>query len=378
MQEKKLKVLLATGVYPPDIGGPATYVKILEKELPKHGVDVKIVTYGDGSDNKNVTYISRKQNIILRYLRSFIIVWRLAKDCDVLYSFDLISIGLSCALVKILKPKLKFIVRLGGDRQWENAVEKGGYKNTLRQYYIDKNFSLKEKMFYALSDFVLSLADKVIFNAEILKDIYVNQRRLNKEKTQVIKNILPSININNYIKKERSYNVVLFIGRIIKVRNIKRLIEAFEIIKKENSRCVLEIVGDGPEKNNIIEYVNDRKLNNKIIIKDGVNREDVLNKIFNSDVVVLPSITEINANTVIEALMLGVNVVITKESEPFFINFSDQKIKYINPLEVNDIASHIIKSILENKTDKRLNEIEKIACAKEKIVYEHLQIFRKK
>ena len=34
--------MLATGIYPPEIGGPATYAALLEKELPKCGVGVTV------------------------------------------------------------------------------------------------------------------------------------------------------------------------------------------------------------------------------------------------------------------------------------------------------------------------------------------------
>src|SRR3989344_1308256 len=40
-------ILIATGIFPPDIGGPATYTKILSEELPKLGWEVKVVTYSD-------------------------------------------------------------------------------------------------------------------------------------------------------------------------------------------------------------------------------------------------------------------------------------------------------------------------------------------
>ena len=40
-----MKILIATPLYPPDIGGPATYAKILEDELPKQGVTVSVVSF---------------------------------------------------------------------------------------------------------------------------------------------------------------------------------------------------------------------------------------------------------------------------------------------------------------------------------------------
>ncbi|MCD4761942.1 GtrA family protein, partial [bacterium] len=54
-QETKNNILIAAGIYPPDIGGPATFVKILFSELPEHGFRSKVITYSDRSyEDKNI------------------------------------------------------------------------------------------------------------------------------------------------------------------------------------------------------------------------------------------------------------------------------------------------------------------------------------
>ena len=76
-------VVFATGIYPPDIGGPATYVARLSEALAKDGWPVRIVTYSDeirGSvpdqapsgardlvSESHITRVSRRQTIMRRY-----------------------------------------------------------------------------------------------------------------------------------------------------------------------------------------------------------------------------------------------------------------------------------------------------------------------
>ena len=43
----RMRLVLATPLYPPDPGGPATYAKVLEEELPKRGWQVDLVKFGD-------------------------------------------------------------------------------------------------------------------------------------------------------------------------------------------------------------------------------------------------------------------------------------------------------------------------------------------
>jgi glycosyltransferase involved in cell wall biosynthesis len=45
-----VRVVFATGIFPPDIGGPATYVSELASELTARGHGVEVVTYGEGND----------------------------------------------------------------------------------------------------------------------------------------------------------------------------------------------------------------------------------------------------------------------------------------------------------------------------------------
>ncbi|MFQ5540964.1 MAG: hypothetical protein ACE5F4_01825, partial [Candidatus Paceibacteria bacterium] len=42
-----MRVLIATGVFPPESGGPATYSKTLLDELPAHGFEVDVLPFRD-------------------------------------------------------------------------------------------------------------------------------------------------------------------------------------------------------------------------------------------------------------------------------------------------------------------------------------------
>ena len=42
-----MKILIATGIYPPDIGGPAQYAFNLEQEWKKLGHEVRVIKFSD-------------------------------------------------------------------------------------------------------------------------------------------------------------------------------------------------------------------------------------------------------------------------------------------------------------------------------------------
>ena len=43
---KKTRILVATGIYPPDIGGPAKYAKKIADEFALRGISVRVISYG--------------------------------------------------------------------------------------------------------------------------------------------------------------------------------------------------------------------------------------------------------------------------------------------------------------------------------------------
>ncbi len=42
-----MRLVIATPLYPPEPGGPATYAKLLEEGLPSRGIEVTLVKFSD-------------------------------------------------------------------------------------------------------------------------------------------------------------------------------------------------------------------------------------------------------------------------------------------------------------------------------------------
>lgn len=369
------KILIATGIYPPEIGGSATYIKNFCDIFLKKGFEICVITYSDKENyeqDKNLQYkLIRviRSNKIFNYIKYFIEIVKNIKQYDFIYSTDIVSVGILCAISKIIFRK-KLILRLGGDFQWERALERG-YDKSLREYYKERQFTTKEKILYIMSNFVLKKADVIIFNSEFLNYIYNDSRNFMKhKKIVIIKNIL--FNDKN-LKSETHNKNILFAGRISKVKNLDKLIIAFSNLKMDNIK--LKIVGDGPEFNNIKEKVS--KLSN-IELMHGLSYKELENEILESDVVVNISLTDINPNIISESLYLGKKVIVTNESEFFFTNSHHENIYYVNPLDVFNIEESLKSAIENNNSNINCEEILKnVSCTKEELINKHVLIFQK-
>ena len=109
-----MKIVLATGIYPPDIGGPATYVRALADQLNRLGHQVIVITYGK-VDTKTTTIwqdgawqvvsVPWKGKPILRWFLFARALKKFAADADIVEAFSSVSVGVPIALARLRKPR---------------------------------------------------------------------------------------------------------------------------------------------------------------------------------------------------------------------------------------------------------------------------------
>jgi len=355
---------------------------MLGEELPKLGCEVKVITYGDikmsndkcrppaaclsgrqgeaGTTNAEEIYrISRKQNIVFRYFKYFWQVWKMSKWADIVYAHDLVSVGLPCALAKLLKPKTKLIVRLGGDFLWEKAYNNGWTDKPLRTYYQEPK-NLKEKIFLAIYKFVLNKCDKIIFSTTWQKDIYRKYLKVKDNKTIIIDNAFPDLDKSNYESKIINKRILLA-GRLIKLKNFSAVFKAVEDIKDVG----LVVIGEG-----------EIDIDKRAEFKPKISQTELKQEILNSFLVIVPSITEISPNLVLECIKLGKPILVTKECG-FYDKYKD-KLIFINPFNQEDIKKNIVSLLDEGNYDNYINKIRTIDVSRgaKELALDHYNIFK--
>ena len=82
-----MKVLLVSGIYPPDIGGPATFIPRLAQHLCDQEIEVEVLTLADREfpDNQSdwkVTRINRKIWLPFRFMTTVLVGMKSLRGCD--------------------------------------------------------------------------------------------------------------------------------------------------------------------------------------------------------------------------------------------------------------------------------------------------------
>ncbi len=335
-EKKKFKILIATGIYPPDIGGPATYARALERELPKLGCEIKVITYSDDCAPAagRIYRINRQQNILGRYFKYFWQVFRLSGRFDLIYILDLMSAGLPAIMAAKLRRK-KIVFRTGGDFLWEKASQSGWTDMTLSQYYRQPKKRLAEKILLALGRWLLGRVDLIIFSTKLQAGIYHNYYRVPAGKIRLIPNAVPRISAG---ETAADYgDCLVFAGRLVKLKNIECLVEIFGELKREDLKLL--IFGQGPEKERLEKLIGNKKLAKRVKLMGNFPHDELIKIIKGCKFVLLPSSTEISPNLALECLGLAKPIILTRETglEREWLN----KMILVNPRDKADIKEKI-------------------------------------
>lgn len=163
---------------------------------------------------------------------------------------------------------------------------------------------------------------------------------------QKYQEIIPLSNTLNKKFRLEGKRVILFVGRLVKVKNIAQLIRAFKIMHQD---AILVIVGDGAERENLIKLAD----NSHAIIFTGKLSGNELYAWYNiSDVFSLLSMQEPFGAVVNEALLAGNRCVVSYcVGAKCLIN--DRNGIIVDPNNINEIANSLDKLIMkiDNKSE---------------------------
>src|SRR3989344_112758 len=157
-----MKILITTGIYPPEIGGPATYTALLEKEMPRHGIEVLVLPF------RTVRYLPK----LVRHFVFLCKVLSLGRKAELLYTQDPVSVGFPTMLAaKILgKP---FLIRIAGDYAWEQAAQRFGVKENIDDFQ-HKKYGFQIELMRFLQKTMARMADKVITPSKYFCNLVAN------------------------------------------------------------------------------------------------------------------------------------------------------------------------------------------------------------
>lgn len=266
-----MKIVLATPLYPPEIGGPATYTKLLEEGLPARGIEIELVKFS------SVRYLPK----IVRHIAYYWRLKRALKAADAILALDPVSVGLpACLAAQCLKKP--FIVKVVGDYAWEQGRQRFGVTAELDEFVKMREVPRQVRTLRKIQTYVAEHATRIVVPSEYLKGI-VAAWGIPEEKMSVFHNAIELPEHMTHPERDDDTFLIVSAGRRVPWKG-------FEAIEK-----VAEAHTDW-----------------RVFIASGLPREEALGWIKAADVFVLNSSYEGFPHVLVEAMTIGTPVIVTR------------------------------------------------------------------
>jgi len=303
-----VKVLIVSGIWPPDVGGPATHAPQVAAYLVGRGHTVEVLTTADGSpraESYPVLTVSRSLPTPLRHARVSAEVARLARRADVVYAASMVTrtaVGTAIA-------RTPLVVKLSGDVAYERALRRGSYSGSLAEFQHASGVRLS--LMRRTRTAALRRAEHVVCPSEFLHGLAL-EWGLPPNQVSVLPNPVPDVPaLAQRAELRKRYGVegpmLAFAGRLTAAKSLDVALTALA----EVDGVSLLIAGDGEQRRALEERAHQLRLNGRARFLGRQQSLGVLELLRAADAAVLSSSWENFPHTVLEALAVGTPVIST-------------------------------------------------------------------
>ena len=289
-------ILIATPLYPPDIGGPATYTALVENELGRRGYQVRVVKFS------SVHHLPK----IIRHLAYVAKIIKKSFGADIIYAQDPVSVGLPALLAATILWK-KFMVRLPGDYAWEQSTQRFGVKDSIDDFQ-NKHYGWRTEFLRFVQSLVVKRAMAVVTPSEYFKKLVTGWGSKPAKVCAIYNGLkLPDLP-NATLDWDSRERVILTAGRLVPWKGFSGLIN----LMKDLPDWRLVIAGDGPERQKLAEQIVELKLTDRVTLAGSLPQEQLLEWLLKAKVFVLNTSFESFSFQIVEAMNAGIPVIATK------------------------------------------------------------------
>jgi glycosyltransferase involved in cell wall biosynthesis len=304
-------VTVVTGIFPPDIGGPATYVPFLADGLVARGHEVRVVTTAAATPGAavaagrgwDVTAVPRRSPLwrVPRIIRE---VFLKASVSDGVFA---VSMHLEAAIGAALARR-PLVVKVVGDFAWERARTRGwtttGFDDFQRTPQARRVELLKR-----IRTWSLRRADAVIVPSEYLRDAVVSWG-VSADRCRVVYNAVAGAGVSaaRVARREGDPLRVITVCRLVPWKGVDLLLRAIAQVPGSE----LTIVGDGPLRATLESVARDAGVGARVRFLGTIPPEAVREELRRHDVFALASTYEGLPHVVLEAMQERLAVLATR------------------------------------------------------------------
>ena len=317
---KKDQIIIAAEIFPPDIGGPATYSYRLTKHLIHQGYDIKIICYSsvlpakaDEEFGRRIIRISSFLSSPVKYFLYFIKLFNTALHAKVIYAQGAVASGYPAYLVAKLLGK-KLVVKIVGDYSWEQARYYYATHKSIDAWQLAQEFgstswiiNSKLKFINFIQKTSVRHAHRVIVPSHYLKKV-VSSWGVHPTKIKVIYNSV-EFDARQHITRQAAQqkikitgDLIISGGRLMPWKGFELLIRLMPQLKQVNPKFKLVIFGSGPEGKKLKDLITQLKLKDDVILVGQIPHQDLFYYYLASSLFLLNSGYEGLSHVILDAM----------------------------------------------------------------------------
>ena len=343
-----MDILITVGIFPPDIGGPASFVPKIAKYLINKGHNVKIICLSDKEhltykDDINVIRINRNSPIIFRWLKTIVKIYSNSKKSDLIFVNGL---GTETTIANLFIRK-KVIRKIVGDPVWERVYNKNLIDESFDDFQ-ENNHGLSISLQKMIRNWSINKSNLIITPSQHLKNFI---DKIGFDKNIFVINNGVNIEQHNKVVLENNIIQLLVVSRLVSQKNIDSIIKAVKVMQNEN--IILNIVGDGSEINNLKLLVKKYELDKKINFIGKIENTKLNEYLKNADIFIQASNYEGLPHSILEAMNFEIPILSTDVGGcSVLLNKGERG--YIIPMPVSEVEiSEGIRKIINNKNEAK-------------------------
>jgi glycosyltransferase involved in cell wall biosynthesis len=304
-----MRVLVVSGIWPPDVGGPASHAPDVAAYLRSRGHEVEVVTTAaatPAAEEYPVHWISRSLPKGVIHARTAAEIARRARWADVVYTTGMFGRSASGATMA----RRPYVVKLTADPAFERARRRGMVGGDVDEFQRSGGDPAIRALRVA-RDAELRHAAHVFTPSAYLRELAVSWG-VPAERVSVLPNPapqLPGLRPRDELRAELGLSgpTLAFAGRLTAQKSLGIALEAVAA----NDGVVLLIAGEGDERTPLERRVAELGLGDRVRFLGAQPRDRVLELFRAADASILSSSWENFPHTVVEALAVGTPVLAT-------------------------------------------------------------------
>lgn len=352
-----LRILIVSPYFPPYPGGLEYHVLNLSRGLAERGHEVTVVTSGARTTFMDGVKVSSHGSLfkpLNNPITPGMLFSLLSRRADIIHCHGYFNFSSNLSFLAGKARRIPVVCTFHGYTLFFRIFSRfmqGLYDNTVG--------SLMLKQFSAI--IALSNSER-----EILERLGAPVDR--------IKIITNGVDVAKFFSRNewnQRKNIVLFVGRLIPRKGVKYLLMAMPKILRDKPSAKLVIVGEGPEKRELLKICDELEIGNSVSFLGHVSDKE-LERLYNSaGVLALPSLLEAVPLVLLEAMASGCPVVATDVNGIGEIVRNRETGLLVKPREPDELAQAVIEVLnREEKTMKMIRKAREIV--KERFSLSHM------